>query len=158
MESFPKKEIFRFYGFVSYKKDNSPRSIYEINTEELIKILDDFIKYKDYFENPPEEAYEMDNRDYSECRQAREIERLLYKHEVYDTQYPPKLEKMMGIYNRNTSAELSREELRLDEIFIILTLIHRQERWCGGAFYEAIKNKTFYRLLRRMEEIRNELL
>jgi hypothetical protein len=47
--------------------------------EELKIILDDFIQYKDYFENPPEEAYLVDDWDYSECKEAREIEHLLYK-------------------------------------------------------------------------------
>lgn len=46
--------------------------------EELKIILDDFIQYKDYFENPPEEAYLVDDWDYSECKEAREIEQLLY--------------------------------------------------------------------------------
>ena len=54
-------------------------------------------------------------------------------------------------------ALFSREKLTLDEILAILTWLHREERWCGGAFSRAIEDKTFYNLLKRMEEIRNEL-
>ena len=52
------------------------------NREELILILDDFLQYKDYFENPPEEAYEVDDWEYSKCKEAYEIEHLLYKYEI----------------------------------------------------------------------------
>lgn len=36
--------------------------------EELKIILDDFIQYNDYFENPPEEAYLVDDWDYVSAR------------------------------------------------------------------------------------------
>ena len=125
--------------------------------EELITILDDFIQYKDYFENPPQEAYLVDDMDYSECRQAIELMKLLYKHEIYDTKYYPKLEMMEKKYGSIQMNQLSREELTLEEVFAVLTWIHREERHCGGCFLRAIENKTFYNLLCRMEEIKNEL-
>ncbi|MDO5820151.1 MAG: DUF6508 domain-containing protein [Methanobrevibacter sp.] len=132
--------------------------------EELIKILDDFLQYKDYFENPPKEAYEVDDYDYSRCKKAYEIQHLLYKYEIYDTEYSivklPIMErkyKKEGLSRRLTPTEFSREKLTLDEILAILTWLHREERWCGGAFSRAIEDKTFYNLLKRMEEIRNEL-
>ena len=135
----------------------SKQKIYHFNREELIIILDDFIQYKDYFENPPKEAYEMDDWDYTLCREAKEVERLLYKYEIYDPQYREKLPIMESMYNKKTPSEFSREKLKLDEILAVLTWIHRGERWCGGFFNEAIEEKTFYHLLKRMEEIRNEL-
>ena len=126
--------------------------------EELIKILDDFLQYKDYFENPPEEAYEVDDWDYTLCKEAKELEHLLYKYEIYDTKFPDKLSIMERKYNyQRKPALFSREKLNLDEILAILTWLHREERWCGGAFSRAIEDKTFYNLLKRMEEIRNEL-
>ena len=137
--------------------NSSQHNLYNFNREELIRVLDDFIQYKDYFENPPEEAYEMDDWDYCKCKEAKEIEQLLYKYEIHDTKYSEKLPIMKVKYNKETPAELSREELMLDEILVILTWLHRHERWCGGAFNEAIKDGTFYNLLKRMEEIRNEL-
>ena len=130
------------------------------NREELILILDDFLQYKDYFENPPEEAYEVDDWEYSKCKEAYEIQHLLYKYEIYDTDYSEgKLSIMERKYNyqRNT-AKFSREKLTFDEILAVLTWLHREERWCGGAFNRAIEDKTFYYLLKRMEEIREELL
>lgn len=130
------------------------------NREELILILDDFLQYKDYFENPPEEAYEVDDWEYSKCKEAYEIQRLLYKYEIYDTDYSEgKLSIMERKYNyqRNT-AKFSREKLTFDEILAVLTWLHREERWCGGAFNRAIEDKTFYYLLKRMKEIREELL
>ena len=60
-------------------------------------------------------------------------------------------------YGVNQIHEFSRENLTLEEVFAVLTWLHREERWCGGAFYKAIKNKTFYYILKRMEEIRKEL-
>ena len=125
--------------------------------EELITILDDFIQYKDYFENPPEEAYLVDDMDYSECREAREIEKLLYKYKIYDTRYPEKLHDMERKYGVREIADFSRQKLTFEEILVILTWLHRAERHAGGFFNEAIENKTFYNLLCRMEEIRNEL-
>lgn len=126
--------------------------------EELITILDDFIQYKDYFENPPKEAYVVDDWDYSKCKEAREIVRLLYDHEVIDTKYYPKLPIMEEKYGVSQMEEFSREELTLEEVFAVLTWIHREERHCGGCFLRAIENGTFYRLLCRMEEIKNEML
>ena len=137
--------------------NSSQHNLYNFNREELIRVLDDFIQYKDYFENPPEEAYEMDDWDYCKCKEAKDIEQLLYKYEIHDTKYSEKLPIMKVKYNKETPAELSGEELMLDEILVILTWLHRHERWCGGAFNEAIKDGTFYNLLKRMEEIRNEL-
>ena len=139
------------------RNNSSQHNLYNFNREELIRVLDDFIQYKDYFENPPEEAYEMDDWDYCKCKEAKDIEQLLYKYEIHDTKYIEKLPIMKVKYNKETPAELSGEELMLDEILVILTWLHRHERWCGGAFNEAIKDGTFYNLLKRMEEIRNEL-
>lgn len=125
--------------------------------EELKIILDDFIQYKDYFENPPEEAYLVDDYDYSECKEAREIEKLLYTHDVFDTKYYPKIEVMRRKYHKSEAVDFSREKLTLEEVFAVLTWLHRYERHCGGGFLRAIENGTFYNLLCRMEEIKNEL-
>lgn len=139
------------------KNKSSKQQLYNLNKEDWIEILDNFIQYKDYFENPPEEAYEVDDWDYCKCREAKEVEQLLYKYEIYDTKYIDKLPIMKIRYKKNTPAGFSREKLKIDEILVVLTWLHREERWSGGAFYKAIKNKTFYYLLKRMEEIREEL-
>jgi len=144
------KSIERYVG--------SHYRLYCYNREELIQILDEFIQYKDYFENPPKEAFEVSDYDYSRCEEARRIERLLYKYKIYDTKYSNKLEVLGRRYDKTWDhAGLSREKLNLEEIFVILTWLHRAERHAGGFFYEAIKQGTFYNLLKRMEEIRNEL-
>ena len=144
-------------GLIRRKNDSSQHNLYNYNRDELIEILDDFIQYKDYFENPPEEAYEMDDWDYCECKEAKEIEQLLYKYEIHDTKYPEKLPIMERIYNKKTPAEFSSEKLKFDEILIVLTWLHREERWSGGAFYRAIEDGTFYNLLSRLKEIRDEI-
>ena len=132
--------------------------LYCFDREELIQILDEFIQYKDYFENPPEEAFEVSDYDYSRCEEARRIEQLLYKYKIYDTEYPDKLKVLERRYDKKWDhAGLSREKLNLEGIFVILTWLHRAERHAGCYFYEAIKDGTFYNLLKRMEEIRNEL-
>ena len=88
----------------------------------------------------------------------KRIEKLLYKYKIYDTKYSNKLEVLGRRYDKTWDhAGLSREKLSLEEIFVILTWLHRAERHAGGFFYEAIKQGTFYNLLKRMEEIRNEL-
>lgn len=143
-------------GLIHRKNDSSQHKLYNFNREELIEILDDFIQYKDYFENPTEEAYEMDDWDYCKCKEANEIEQLLYKYEIYDTKYPEKLPLMERIYGGKSPSFFSRQELKFDEILIVLTWLHREERWCGGAFNRAIEDKTFFNLLKRMDEIRNE--
>ena len=143
-----------------YKKISMSQYILNnFSREELIIILDDFLQYKDYFENPPEEAYQVDDWDYCLCKEAKEIEQLLYKYEIYDTEYSVvKLPIMERKYNcQRIPLGFSREKLTLDEILAVLTWLHRGERWCGGFFNEAIKEGTFYNLLKRMEEIRNEL-
>ena len=144
------KRIEKFVG--------SRYRLYCFDREELIQILDEFIQYKDYFENPPKEAFEVSDYDYSRCEEARRIEKLLYKYKIYDTEYSNKLEVLGRRYDKKWDhAGLSREKLNLEEIFVILTWLHRAERHAGGFFYEAIKQGTFYNLLKRMEEIRNEL-
>lgn len=144
------KRIERFVG--------SHYRLYCFDRGELIQILDEFIQYKDYFENPPKEAFEVSDYDYSRCEEARRIEKLLYKYKIFDTEYRDKLEVMEKRYDKKWDhAGLSREKLNLEGIFVILTWLHRAERHAGGFFYEAIKQGTFYNLLKRMEEIRNEL-
>ena len=157
LEDNKEKLKYQLESLERRRKDSSQHNLYNFNRDELITVLDDFIQYKDYFENPPEEAYEMDDWEYCQCREAKEVEQLLYKYEIHDTKYIEKLPIMKVRYNKKTPAEFSREKLMLDEILVILTWLHRHERWCGGAFNEAIENKTFYNLLKRMEEIRNEL-
>ena len=125
--------------------------------EELKIILDDFIQYKDYFENPPEEAFVVDDWDYSECKEAKEIEQLLYKHDVFDTKYYSKIEVMRNKYHKSEALGFSREKLSLEEVFAVLTWLHRDERHCGGCFLRAIENRTFYNLLCRLEEIKMNL-
>ena len=125
--------------------------------EELKIILDDFIQYKDYFENPPEEAFVVDDWDYSQCKEAREIIHLLYDHEVVDYKYHLKLPEMERKYGVNQIHQFSREKLTLEEVFAVLTCLHRDERHCGGSFLRAIENGTFYNLLCRLEEIKSEL-
>lgn len=147
----------RLESLMHGKNNGSQHKLYNFSREELIEVLDDFLQYKDYFENPPKEAYEVDDFDYTECREAKEIEQLLYKYDIYDTKYIEKLPIMKVRYNKETPAEFSREKLKFDEILVVLTWLHRGERWGGGLFNEAIKEKTFYNLLKRMEEIRNEL-
>ena len=144
------KRIERFVG--------SHYRLYCFDREELIQILDEFIQYKDYFENLPKEAFEVSDYDYSRCEEARRIEKLLYKYKIFDTEYRDKLEVMEKRYDKKWDhAGLSREKLNLEGIFVIFTWLHRAERHAGGFFYEAIKQGTFYNLLKRMEEIRNEL-
>ena len=144
------KGIERFVG--------SHYRLYCFDRDELIQILDEFIQYKDYFENPPKEAFEVSDYDYSRCEEARRIEKLLYKYRIYDTEYSNKLEVLGRRYDKIWDhAGLSREKLNLEEIFVILTWLHRAERHAGCFFYEAIKQGTFFNLLKRMEEIRNEL-
>lgn len=147
----------RLKSLTNGKNNRSQQKLYNFSREELIKILDDFIQYKDYFENPPEEAFEVNEWDHSQCREASNIVELLYKYDIVDTKYHEKLPVLKRRYNKKTPAEFSRENLKLDEILMILTWLHREERWIGGAFLKAIKNKTFYYFLKRMEEIRNEL-
>lgn len=125
--------------------------------EELKIILNDFIQYKDYFENPPEEAFVVDEWDYSKCEEVYEIVQLLYKYEIYDTKYDGKLKIMKQKYSKRLPVELSLEKLSFEEVLVILTWVHREERHCGGCYYKCIKNGTFYNLLCRMEEIKNEL-
>lgn len=125
--------------------------------EELKIILDDFIKYKDYFENPPEEAFVVNDWDYSQCKEAREIVDLLYDLEVVDYKYHLKLPAMEQKYGVNQIHQFSREKLTLEEVFAVLTWLHRDERHCGGSFLRAIENGTFYNLLCRLEEIKSEL-
>ena len=83
--------------------------------------------------------------------------KLLYKHEIYDTKYYPKLEMMEKKYGTIQMNQLSREKLTLEEVFAVLTWLHRDERHCGGSFLRAIENGTFYNLLSRLEEIKKEL-
>ena len=80
-----------------------------------------------------------------------------FKYNIFDTQYKDKLEIMEKKYYKVQPDEFSKEKLSLDELFAVLTWINRGEHHCGAFYNEAIEKNTFYNLLKRMEEIRNEL-
>lgn len=129
----------------------------DIERERLIKILDDFIQYKESFERPPQNILE---NDYGDCwtEETHALFDILYDNDIDDVHYPERLRNMQEKYGTNKAVEFSKEELTYKEVFAVLTSIHRSERMGWGTVCVAIKNLTFYNLICRMEEIRNELI
>ena len=129
---------------------------WDINREKVLEIVVELLELKDYFENPPEGSYTEDDMGYCNCKQTDKILKLLYDNEIDDIFFHERLEYMEGKYNKNTPEEFSREKLSFKEVFAVLTWLTRSERG-GGAFFKAIEDKTFYNLISRLEEIREEI-
>lgn len=117
----------------------------DFTKEEMLDIIDFYLQYKPMLEN--QEPF--DPHDFT---------MLLYMYEMVDVNYIDNMTEIKEKYGKRYVEELSKEKLDFLEIITIFTLIHRGERHSGGGWYDdCIEDSTYYNLLCRLEEIKNEL-
>ena len=77
---------------------------------------------------------------------------------MVDVDYIDNMTRMKKKYGKKYIEELSKEKLDFLEIITVFTFIHRAERHADGGWYEdCIADGTYYNLLCRLKEIKNNL-
>lgn len=118
----------------------------------MLDILDFYTQYKPLFDETS-----TNDEDYPLTVAAHDFTILLYKYELIDRNYSENLTKINEKYDQIYIENLSKEKLDFFEIMTIFTFIHRADRFSGGWYEDCIKDHTYYNLLSRLEEIKNEL-
>ena len=114
-------------------------------TEEKLDIIDFYLQYKPMLEN-------------QDLFNPHDFTMLLYMYEMLDVEYQDNIAMIKKKYGKQYVEDLSKERLDFLEIITIFTFIHRAERHSGGGWYDdCIADGTYYNLLCRLEEIKNEM-
>ena len=117
----------------------------DFTTEEKLDIIDFYLQYKPMLEN-------------QDLFNPHDFTMLLYMYEMVDVDYINNMTRIKKKYGKRYVEDLSKEKLDFLEIITIFTFIHRAERHAGGGWYDdCIADGTYYNLLCRLEEIKNEL-
>lgn len=124
----------------------------DFNKEELLDILDFYTQYKALFDETS-----TNEEDYPLIVAAHDFTILLYKYELIDRNYSENLTKINEKYGQKYIEDLAKEKLDFFEIMTVFTFIHRADRFSGGWYEDCIEDNTYYNLLSRLEEIKNEL-
>lgn len=125
----------------------------DFTNEELLDILDFYTQYKPLFD---ESSTNKDN--YPLTVAAHDFTILLYKYELIDRNYSENLTKIKSKYDKIYIDDLSKEKLDFFEIMTIFTFIHRADCFSGGWYEDCIEDNTYYNLLSRLEEIKNDII
>ena len=117
----------------------------DFTKEEMLDIIDFYLQYKPMLEN-------------QDPFNPHDFTMLLYMYEMLDVEYQNNIARIRKKYGKRYVEDLSKEKLDFLEIITIFTFIHRAERHSGGGWYDdCIADGTYYNLLCRLEEIKNEL-
>ena len=117
----------------------------DFTKEEMLDIIDFYLQYKPMLEN-------------QDPFNPHDFTMLLYMYEMLDVEYQDNIAMIKKKYGKQYVDDLSKEKLDFLEIITIFTFIHRAERHAGGGWYDdCIADGTYYNLLCRLEEIKNEL-
>jgi len=118
----------------------------DFSKEEMLDIIDFYLQYKPMLE---ENNPQFDPHDFT---------MLLYMYKMLDVNYIDNMEILKKKYGKRYVDELSKEKLEFLEIITVFTFIHRLDRHMGWGFYDdCLADGTYYNLLCRLEEIKNEL-
>ncbi len=124
----------------------------EFTKDEKLDIIDFYLQYKPMLEEystNEEDRFPFDPHDFT---------MLLYMYKMLDVEYIDNMEIIRKKYGKRYVEDLSKEKLDFLEIITIFTFIHRADRHAGGGWYEdCMADGTYYNLLCRLEEIKNEL-
>lgn len=119
---------------------------------EILDIIDFYLQYKpmlDEYVSHKEHYPQFDPHDFT---------MLLYMYKMVDVDYIDNINRMKKKYGKKYVEELSKEKLDFLEIITVFTFIHRAERHADGGWYEdCIADGTYYNLLCRLKEIKNNL-
>ena len=117
----------------------------DFTKEEMLDIIDFYLQYKPMLEN-------------QDLFNPHDFTMLLYMYEMVDVDYINNMTRIKKKYGKRYVEDLSKEKLDFLEIITIFTFIHRAERHSGGGWYDdCVADGTYYNLLCRLEEIKNEL-
>ena len=117
----------------------------DFTKEEMLDIIDFYLQYKPMLEN-------------QDPFNPHDFTMLLYMYEMLDVEYQDNIAMIKKKYGKQYVDDLSKEKLDFLEIITIFTFIHRAERHAGGVWYDdCMADGTYYNLLCRLEEIKNEL-
>ena len=124
----------------------------EFTKEELSEILDLFLQYKPLFDESS--TIEL---DYDIQKAPDQFTKILYKYNITDRFYNKGIREIRNQYGDLPVRELSKKKLDFSEVMTLFTFIHRADHFSFGFYEDCIKDKTYYNLLCRLEEIKNEL-
>ena len=117
----------------------------DFTKEEMLDIIDFYLQYKPMLEN-------------QDPFNPHDFTMLLYMYEMLDVEYQDNIAMIKKKYGKQYVDDLSKEKLDFLEIITIFTFIHRAERHSGGGWYDdCMADGTYYNLLCRLEEIKNEV-
>ena len=125
-----------------------------ITDEEKLDIIEQYLKYKNLVYNV--KINDKNQNDYWDI--VSEFMRILRKNKIADLKYTINMKDIKSKYNEENINILSKKKLNFLEVITLLTLIIRSERFCYGVHKLCIEDNTFYNLICRFEEIKNELL
>ena len=123
----------------------------DFTKEEMLDIIDFYLQYKPMID---ENASNLDNHyPYA----PHDFTMLLYMYKMVDVDYNNNMTMIKKKYGKKYVEELSKEKLDFLEIITVFTLIHRAERFSGGWYDDCEADGTYYNLLCRLEEIKDEM-
>lgn len=124
----------------------------DFTKEEMLDIIDFYLQYKPMFDKNG-----LNQEDFHPYA-PHDFTMLLYMYKMVDVDYNNNMTRMKKKYGKQYVEDLSKEKLDFLEIITIFTFIHRAERHAGGGWYDdCIADGTYYNLLCRLEEIKNEM-
>ena len=118
----------------------------DFTKDEMLDIIDFYLQYKPLLE---EDSSQVNPHDFT---------RILLMYKILDVEYVDNMAIIRNKYEKRPVEELSKEKLSFLEIITIFTFISRAQRHAGGGWYDdCMADGTYYNLLCRLEEIKNEL-
>ena len=97
------------------------------------------------------------NRDHYPEFDPHDFTILLYMYDIIDVEYIDNWEKIIEKYGKKGIDDLCYKKLDFLEIITVFTAIHRASRNDIYLYDYCIENDIYYKLLCRLEEIKNEL-
>ena len=124
----------------------------EFTDDELREIIDSFLEFKPVLDK----EFTVDNPNWWG---DESFLHLLWKYNLVDTKYNVNLNKIIEKYGKREIHSLSLEKLDFLEIMTIFTYIPRVDHhdYRNEFVQHCFDDGTYYNLLCRLEEIRNEL-
>lgn len=123
----------------------------DFTKEEMLDIIDFYLQYKPMFDKNG-----LNHKDFHPYA-PHDFTMLLYMYKMVDVDYNNNMTRMKKKYGKQYVEDLSKEKLDFLEIITVFTFIHRAERFSGGWYDDCIVDGTYYNLLCRIEEIKDEL-
>lgn len=138
--------IEKYLGIIDLNKT-------DFTNEEILEIIDLYLKQKPYLEGSSV------NEDIVIFESSSQEEDIFIDEpcfdEIIDCHYMQNLHKLKNKYGKNSSIDLSKEELDFKEVITVFTFIERANRHAGRG--SAHDSEVWLNLLSRLEEIKNEL-